>query len=141
MSDSVLPVARQFAAALDVEDYTTARALVSAECVYDIGKETIVGVDAIINSYARNGEQAKVRFDAIAYASCVEQTGPESAAIEFTDRVCLGGAWHEYHCRQHLSLNDAGVITSIRHEEIPGERDRLIAFEAKKKQGPSGRSG
>lgn len=140
MSDSVLTIARRFAAALDVEDYKTARALVSVECVYDIGKETLNGVDAIIDSYARNGEQAKVRFDAIEYASSVEQTGPDSAAIGFTDRVCLGGAWHEYHCRQHLSLNDAGVITSIRHEEIPGERDRLIAFETEKKQGRSGES-
>ena len=140
MPDSKMKIAQQFAAALDVEDYTTARALVSPECVYDIGAAKLVGVDPIIDSYAKNGEQAKTRFDAIEYASRVEPTGSAAAVITFTDRVCLAGKWHEYHCRQHLSVNDAGFITAIRHEEIPGERDRLTAFERQQKQGSPGAS-
>ena len=47
------------------------------------------------------------------------------AVITYTDRVHRGGVWHEYRCRQHVRVNGAELIEEIRHEELPGERQRL----------------
>jgi hypothetical protein len=129
LSIDAADITRQFAAALDTEDYATARSLLANGCVYQIGDKTIVGVNDIIASYQKNSEEAPKRFDAIEYASVVESTGGNSAVIGFTDRVRLGDAWHEYHCRQHVVVDPDGSIVSIRHEEIPGEREQLQAFE------------
>lgn len=134
MTKDALDSARQFARALDIEDYATARSLLAIDCVYEIGEKTLVGIDDIIASYEKNSVEAPKRFDAIEYASAIESTGGREAVIAFTDRVRLGDAWHDYHCRQHVVVGMDGLIASIRHEEIPGERERLNAFESRRKE-------
>jgi hypothetical protein len=128
-------VVQQFAAALDAEDYETVRASLSARCAYHSPAGLLVGPDAIVTSYRENGASARDRFDNIEYRSAVEPTAEDQAIITFIDRVMLVGAWHEFRCRQRIHLSASDLIDEIMHEEVPGERERLARFEARK--GPS----
>jgi hypothetical protein len=119
------------AEALDAEDYSAARAVLATGCVYHTATTILVGPHAIIASYRANGEAARGRFDAVEYTSRVEPTGAAEAVITYTDRVRRGDEWHEYRCRQHIHINKAGLIEEIRHEELPGERQRLQEFEGR----------
>jgi hypothetical protein len=129
MVEGILVTAPRLAEALDVEDYFAAGATLAEGCVYHTGTTTLTGPEAIIASYRANGEAARRRFDRIEYASRVEPSGTSGAVITFTDRVRCGGAWHEYRCRQHVRIGEAGLVEEIRHEELPGEQERLHEFE------------
>jgi len=135
MPADTLTVTTQFAMALDTEDYATARTLLSNDCLYEIGAQTLIGIDAIVASYQKDSNEAPKRFDAIEYASAVESTGTNTAVIKFTDRVRLADEWHDYYCMQHVTTNHDGLIGSIRHEEIPGQRETLNAFEKRQRAG------
>jgi hypothetical protein len=137
MRDGRLVTASRFAAALDAEDYSTARALLAGDCIYDTGAARITGTDALIESYGANGEAARRRFDEVEYASSVEASGPLGVVINFTDRLRLGSQWHEFHCRQHVRVGPGGLIEQIRHEDLPNERQRLKDFEGRLSR-PSG---
>ncbi len=126
----VLESARRFAAALDGEDYETVRVSLASGCVYEAPLGVLVGPEAIVASYSQNAVAARGRFAKIEYTSEVATAGPTEAVITFTDRVMLGEVWHAYRCRQHLRLDAEGRIEHIRHEELPGERERLQQFEA-----------
>src|SRR5271165_5962512 len=134
MSEGALPTARRLAEALDAEDYTAARAILAAGCIYHTGTTTLTGPDAISASYRANGEAARGRFDVIEYASQVEPSGAAGAVITYTDRVHRGGERHEYRCRQHIRISKAGLVEEIWHEELPGERERLQEFERRTKR-------
>lgn len=123
------PPRERLATALDAEDYATAHALLAPGCTYCMGTATLTGPDAIIASYRANGEAARKRFDTIQYTHQVESTAALEGVISYADRVCRGGRWHEYRCRQHIRIDEAGLVTDIRHEELPGERQRLQDFE------------
>jgi hypothetical protein len=131
--------ARHFATALDVEDYETARACLAADCVYHAPGGVLIGPGSIVASYPDRAEAARGRFEALEYDNLVEAEGPAGAVITFTDRVRLGGAWHAFRCRQHVCVGRGGLFEEIRHEELPGERERLRAFEARAgREGPPG---
>jgi hypothetical protein len=124
-------VVRLFASALDAEDYAAARGLLADRCVYFIGDATLIGPDAIINSYRINGEAAKERFDSIEYVSDIEMSGPSSAVISFSDHLRCGNERHVFHCRQHVRVGLGGLIEEIRHEKLREERQRLKRFESR----------
>ena len=129
MLGGALLTARRLAEALDAEDYVAARAILAAGCIYHTGTTTLTGPDAILASYQANGEAARGRFDGIEYSSRVEPSGAAGAVIIYTDRVHRGDERHEYRCRQHVRIGKAGLVEEIRHEELPGERERLQEFE------------
>lgn len=130
MADQLLETARQFAAALDCGDYDTARAHLADHCVYLLSDATtVIGADAIIESFQTKDAAARRRFDEIDYGSHVERTGPASAVVHFTDRLRRGAAWHEYRCRIFLQFGETGLIESILFEESPQERHALRIFE------------
>ena len=123
-------VAERLAAALDAEDYEAVGRLLSAECVYHSPESPLVGPAAIIASYRGHGASGRDRFEKIEYASQVGEKSPTEATITFFDRVKQNGRWHEFRCRQHVSIDADGNVTEIRHEEIPSERERLREFES-----------
>jgi hypothetical protein len=135
--EACLRAARRLAAALDAENYDTVRACLSAGCVYHGPDGVRTGPDAIVASYRDNGTAGAGRFDRIEYESLVEAAGPAEAVITFTDRVWLGGAWHRFLCQQHVRVGASGLVEEIRHEELPGERERLARFEAEAGKGKS----
>jgi RimJ/RimL family protein N-acetyltransferase len=115
--------ARAFAAALDEDDFERARPFVSPHCVYDVRGETLRGADAILASYAAATRSARSRFDDVRYESAVEP-GPR---IRYTDILRQAGREHRHHCAQSLTF-EAGLITRIVHEDLPGEREALQRF-------------
>jgi hypothetical protein len=130
--EGIPTMARRLAESLDAEDYDAARATLAEGCRYHIGTTTLTGPDAIIASYRANGEAARGRFDMFEFSSQIEPSGASGAVITYTDRVQLQGEWHEYRCRQHVRLGKTGQIEEIRHEELPGERERLQEFERRR---------
>jgi hypothetical protein len=128
MDESTLEIANRFAAALDAEAYENALLLLDADCVYESPDGTLIGPESIIASYRANGDRARSRFDEITYSSAVEESGVEFV-ITYTDRLRLGDRRHQFRCRQRVRFNAEGRIVCIRHEEIPGERERLREFE------------
>jgi hypothetical protein len=126
----ILEIARRLAVALDAEDYETARACLAVECIYHSPDGVLVGPDAIISSYRENGASGRARFEQVQFESLVESAGPTEALITYTDRVRLGGMWHHFRCRQLVRMGGSGLVDEIRHEELPGERERLHQFEA-----------
>jgi hypothetical protein len=131
MTPEPVEIARRFAQALDAEDYAAASALLAEDCVYYIGGARLAGRQAIVDSYATNGQSAKERFDAVEYASEVSVTAPDTAVVLFKDFLRIGDQRHEFNCRQHLRMNSDGLIEEIRHEELPHQRERLEEFEAR----------
>ena len=130
MADTLLETARQFATSLDAGDFAAARAILADHCVHVISDATtVIGADAIIESFQVKDASARQRFDEIDYGSHVERTGPASAVVHFIDRLRRGSAWHEYRSRQFLQFSDSGLIESIVHEELPGELEGLRMFE------------
>ncbi len=132
MSDEIQPqkVVERLAAALDAEDYEAVGRLLSAKCVYHSPEGLLIGPAAIIASYRGHGASGRDRFEEIEYTSQVDGKSPTEAIVTFFDRVKRNGRWHEFRCRQHVSTDAAGCVTEIRHEEIPGERERLREFES-----------
>ena len=131
MSEGVLRTARRLAEALDTEDYAAARLILAAGCIYHTGTTILTGADAILASYRANAEAARGRFDVIEYTSTVEPSAAAGAIITYTDRIRRGGEWHEYRCRQHVRISAAELVEEIWHEEMPGERQRLLEFESR----------
>lgn len=128
MNGASIAVVERFASALDAEEYDEAILLLATDCVYESPDGTLIGPEAIITSYRDNGDRARCRFDEITYSSAVEQDG-DAFVVTYTDGLRLGDRRHEFHCRQRLSVNADDRIIAIRHEEMPGERERLRRFE------------
>ncbi len=123
-------VAARFAAALDADAFEVVRPLLAPECVYEVRGETLVGRDAILRSYAAASRAGRRRFDHVTYASAVEDT-EVGALVRFVDVLGLGGREHRHTSHQHLTLGPSGSrVTRIVHEDLPGEREALAAFEA-----------
>ncbi len=131
MLPNVVAITSRFAKALDLEDYDTASRLLADGCIYCMCGAIIIGRDAVIDSYRIHSESAKRRFDSIEYRSDVEATSLQCARICFTDRLCVANESHEFHCCQTVRVGPDGLIDEIRHEELPGERQRLKDFEVR----------
>jgi hypothetical protein len=124
----VLAVARGFAGALDRENYKAARAMLAADCGYQGPAGALLGPDAIVSSYRDQDTAARQLFDAVEYRSKITRTGADNACISFSDHIVSGGRKHVYRCRQRLHFRPDGLIDCIEHEELPGERERLLRF-------------
>ncbi len=122
-----LTIAEHFAAALDRCDFIEARGYLSQDCQYHMRQQTLVGPDAIIGSYRDSAEWGSRTLDQVVYESEVRRDD-DSLSVIYIDRITHGGQTHEYRCRQHLWLNEAGKVDRIVHEELPGEREKLDEF-------------
>ncbi len=121
-------IAQRFAGALDRNDFSEARRCLSPECRYQIGGDELLGQEVILASYSDSAKWAEQPLDKVIYESEVHGGDAENMEVLFTDRIIHKGLTHEYRCRQRLSMNGAGKIIRIVHEELPGERERLNAF-------------
>jgi hypothetical protein len=124
----VLNRARQFASALDAERYEAVRALLAPTCRYQARTHTLTGPDSIVESYRTNGQSARRLFDDVQYGSEVRPAGGASVRVVFADQLRKGGQTHVYRSQQTLRFDAQGLIAEITHEELPLERERLLAF-------------
>ena len=122
-------IVEAMARALDADDFATARTRLAADCVYETGRETLHGPEAIIASYAAATSWARRVFDEVRYES---ETGPAADGIVpviFTDYVLKAGRrWHRHRCRQEFTVGGDGRIVRIVHHDLPGEREAVDAY-------------
>ena len=124
-----LETARTLAAALDAEDYLTARRALDSACVYEVGDEVHEGPDAILASYAASAAWVRRTFDDVRYESLAEPLPDGRVSVLYTDYLVLaGGRMHRHRCRQTLTIASDGHVTRIEHQDLPGEREALEAF-------------
>ena len=127
-------VARTFADALDRSDFETVTRLLAPDCRYDLtaasltDEGTLVGPEAIVDSYRRHDARARRLFDRVEYSSVVEVVDARTAVIRFTDVLVKARESHTYSCRQRISLNESMTIDSIVQEDIPTEVAAARAF-------------
>ena len=120
--------ASALAAALDAEDYQTARALLADDCRYEFRGKVIQGADTIIDSYKTNGDAGHDRFDSVEFTSDVVSESDSSARINFTDVVTRSGDTHIHRCSQRVEFDAVSKIVRITHIDLPGEREALEQF-------------
>jgi hypothetical protein len=125
---SVPELALRFARALDLGDYDVVRALLAPDCHYETRTGPIFEADAIVDSYRGASKTARSRFDIVEYESALLGAGIDTAEILISDRLTKNGRQHLYRCRQRLFFTPGGLVSRIVHEELPGERQRLLEF-------------
>jgi hypothetical protein len=124
---NVADVAARFAAALDADDFAAAGQLLAPDGRYEVRGEVLVGPGAILKSYREASEAARREFDRVTYSSRVIEATLWTATIEFADHIERAGVTHTFRSRQHLEVK-GGLITAIRHEDLPGEWEKLTEF-------------
>jgi RimJ/RimL family protein N-acetyltransferase len=119
-------LARAFAAALDDAEFERARPYIASECLYELPSRTLKGPNAIIAAYAAATRRAAHLFEDVRYEFSVEPV-LGGAAVTLTSVVRHLDREHRHRALQYLHI-DGPYIARIVHEEIPGERDALLAF-------------
>lgn len=125
---NVETVARQFAVALDAEDYATAQAWLADACTFDCRGQRYMGPAAIIAAYRSNGSSARDRFDSISYRSDVSAIDLDHARIRFTDFLSRAGENFVFECEQIVTVDRDGRISAIEHVDLDGAREALADF-------------
>jgi hypothetical protein len=125
---SVSELALRFARALDLDEYDIVRALLAPDCHYETRNGPIFEADAVVDSYRSASKTARSLFDTVEYESALLSAKMDAAEISFSDRLTKDGRQHIYCCRQRLFFNPGGLVRRIIHEELPGERQRLLEF-------------
>lgn len=120
--------AKAFAERLHNNDFSGARDFLSIRCHYKFGTKFFRDLDAIMNSYKEKAEYAKKTFDTVVYESLVSQNEADQCEIIFTDIISKNTKAHSFKCKQILKFDEEGRISEIRHEDLPGERDRLYVY-------------
>lgn len=123
--------------ALDEADFERAESLLSPDCRYDFRGSLTVGSAPIVASYRGADEWAKSTFDHVGYESqlleCSGDTipcdgAPYQARVQFVDHLIQAGDPHTHRCEQLLTISSGGSIVSIHHVDLPGERERVEAY-------------
>jgi hypothetical protein len=84
--------------------------------------------DQIVNSYKEHTEYAHSTFDKVIYESSVQEINSSEFSVVYKDVISKNGKTHEYSCKQFITFNSENLISKIKHEEIPGEYERLKEF-------------
>jgi len=120
--------AQEWKAALDADDFAAAEALIAPDAVYSVAGDTLVGPSAILDSYRQASCAAHAAFDAVGYRSTIVAETDRDIAIRFFDDLRFGDRTHVHQCEQDVELSNEGLITRIRHRDIPGQRELVRQF-------------
>lgn len=121
-------LADRFRRALDDEDYDVVKSMLTSNCHYHARNGILVGREAIVASYRDQSKVARRLFDAVEYASVVTKTDDQTAVIMFSDRLLSQGKEHVYRCHQMVHFGPGGLIDTIKHQELPDQREQLLRF-------------
>ena len=121
-------VIERFAAALDRDDFDAAAALLRDDCRYESPIGPIIGAQPIIDSYRSASEWARTHLDEIIYESRCRLESADRGIVLFVDHLRHNGRTHSYRCQQIVTVDAAGQITRIEHDELPGEREAVDVF-------------
>lgn len=128
-TNSVQEVARQFARAIDVEDYKAAGKLLAGAAVYAFRGKRMVGRDKILDSFSKSEEWTKRTFDEVCHDSSIRPVSETVVRVRYIDDVSSGGSRLHHQSEQLLEVDpERGVITHITHVDLPGETQKLDLF-------------
>lgn len=129
MTNKRKTTAKLFGRYLDEDNYEAVKALITENCKYEIGAQTIYGKDDIVNLYEENMKEGKKKLDELIWGkSDVKQLNEKEYEVYFSDYLKHKGIEHNYKCKQKLSINDNGLIEQIVHIELANEKELLQAF-------------
>jgi hypothetical protein len=123
-----IEVVKEFAAALDRQDYEVAGGLLAPDCTYRVRSKVLVGPDAIIGSYKDSAQWGAAHIDSVEYRSRVEPIADSRFVIRFEDCIQHLGKNLTHATQQLVELNASGKIRQIEHQDLPGEVEALEAF-------------
>lgn len=125
-------VVETLATALDEDDYDTARSVLDPEVVYEIGGNTLIGPDAVVDSYRKSSELAHQLFDEVAYDHEILGTDEGAAfRVRYRDLLTAGGETHAHFAEQEVTLGRHWVVVKIVDRPMPAEREKLEEFMAR----------
>ena len=127
--DPTREIARQFADALDRDDYGTAADFLTPETTYTIHGRLFIGPDEILARYRDSSEWAHSAFDRIDYESSVELLDDDRVRVTFIDRITHAGETLEHEARQILRIDpEDEAIEGIKHVDLPEESEKIEEF-------------
>ena len=122
----------QFGKALDQDDFATAESLLSEDCHYYIGEETLIGPKAICDSYEQNMLEGRQKLDELVWGNAeIEVVSDLEYIVHFTDYLTHKNQKHTHRCEQQLTFNTQGKIISIHHINNQKEQIALHDFYVK----------
>lgn len=120
---------RRLAVALDSDDYETAFSTLAKDVQYELGAETLVGPQAVVDSYQAASVMAHDLFDQVGYDHEIVESSPDGEfTINYEDILTIGDETLVHHARQKLKVDPAIGVTHIFNIELPGERERVDEF-------------
>lgn len=131
MTDStpVEDVARQFAQAIDAEDYAAAGKLLAGAVVYSFRGMRLLGRDKVIDSFSQSEQWTRRTFDEVHHDYSSHLVSESVVRVRYLDAVRCGEQRLNHRSEQLLEIDsDRGVITYITHIDVPGEAQRLEQF-------------
>lgn len=120
--------AREWASALDDDDFERLPGLMSPDCVYLSPQGVLTGTDDIVGSYRSSSDWAHATFDSITWGSDMELEPEGTVLITFIDITDHGGEHHVYRCKQRIGFDEDARIEHIEHIAIPSEEATLAVF-------------
>ncbi|MEZ5976668.1 MAG: hypothetical protein R3F34_00385 [Planctomycetota bacterium] len=117
--------------ALDRDDSGRVLALLSRDVVYRFRDVVYEGPEHVARSYADAARWGREHLDSLVYESEVESAHAGGGTVLFTDRMRHAGSDHVHRCRQHVVVGTDGLVASIEHEDLPGEREAVADWFAK----------
>lgn len=122
-------IARDFADAIDADDYRAAGRLLAGAAVYAFRGQRLMGRDKILAKYAASSEWARETFESVDFDSSVEVESETTARVSFVDRIEHAGQTLVHTSEQILEIApERGRITHITHVDRPGEAEKLERF-------------
>ncbi len=119
----------KFGQSLDNDEFELTKQLLSQDCKYVIGKETLIGPDNICNSYEQNMLEGRKKLDSLEWGkSHIESINETEFYVHFTDFLRHKGKDYVHRCKQKLVVDDHGLISSIEHIHDQEEQDRLDQY-------------
>ncbi|MFK7785832.1 MAG: hypothetical protein AB8B56_11985 [Crocinitomicaceae bacterium] len=121
--------AQTFGTSLDQDDFATTRSVLSEDCTYIIGEETLHGPIDIAKSYEDNMIAGRKKLDQLEWGECrIEELSPDEFYVHFTDYLTHQSKEYTHRCKQKVSVNDQNEIARIEHISDQEEQDRLDEF-------------
>ena len=122
-------IAIQFGKSLDNDDFNATKILLDQNCKYTIGDKVFVGPNNICQSYEDNMVEGRKKLDILEWGqSRIESISNSEYYVHFTDFLTHKGESITHRCKQKLTINDEGKITSIEHIQNQEEQDRLNEY-------------
>ncbi|NOQ70832.1 MAG: hypothetical protein GQ574_02455 [Crocinitomix sp.] len=125
----MIAIAKVFGTSLDQDNFELTASVLSDDCIYIIGTDTLTGPLAICNSYEENMLAGRKKLDELQWGeSKITRINENQFHVHFTDYLTHQNKKYTHRCQQKLSINSLGKISEIEHIHDQEEQDRLDAY-------------